>query len=65
MQIYLVLFNGKAFGIAGSIFDDLKSYIDDNYVSERNEEEYFITYEAFASNRIPDIYVTERGHRAP
>lgn len=40
MQIDLVLFNGKAFGIAGSIFDDLKSYIDDNYVSERNEEEY-------------------------
>ena len=42
MQIYLVLFNGKAFGIAGSIFDDLKIYIDDNYVSEKNEEEYFI-----------------------
>lgn len=42
MQIYLVLFNGKAFGIASSIFDDLKSYIDDNYVSEKNEEEYFI-----------------------
>lgn len=42
MQIYLVLFNGKAFGIAGSIFDDLKSYIDDNYVSDKNEEEYFI-----------------------
>lgn len=40
MQIYLVLFNGRAFGIASSIFDDLKSYIDDNYVSERNEEEY-------------------------
>ncbi len=42
MQIYLVLFNAKAFGIAGSIFDDLKSYIDDNYVAERTEEEYLI-----------------------
>lgn len=42
MQIYLVLFNAKAFGIAGSIFDDLKSYIDDNYVAERSEEEYLI-----------------------
>ena len=42
MQIYLVLFNGRAFGIAGSIFDDLKSYIDDNYVAERSEEEYLI-----------------------
>ena len=42
MQIFLVLFNAKAFGIAGSIFDDLKSYIDDNYAAERNEEEYLI-----------------------
>ena len=42
MQIYLVLFNGKAFGIARSIFDDLKSYIDDHYVSEKNEEEYLV-----------------------
>lgn len=40
MQIDLVLFNGRAFGIAGSVFDDLKSYIDDHYVSEKNEEEY-------------------------
>ena len=42
MQIFLVLFNAKAFGMAGSLFDDLKSYIDDNYVSARNEEEYRI-----------------------
>lgn len=42
MQIYLVLFNGKAFGLAGSVFDDLKSYIDDNYAIERAEEEYLI-----------------------
>ena len=40
MRIELVLFNANAFGLAGSLFDDLKSYIDDNYVSERNEEEY-------------------------
>ncbi len=40
MQIYLVLFNAKAFGMASSLFDDLKSYIDDHYVSERTEEEY-------------------------
>ncbi len=42
MRIELVLFNAKAFGLAGSLFDELKSYIDDNYVSERNEEEYRI-----------------------
>ncbi len=42
MKICLVLFNANAFGIAGSIFDGLKSYIDDHYVSEKNEEEYRI-----------------------
>lgn len=40
MRIDLVLFNGKAFGIAGSIFDNVKSYIDDNYVKEQYEKEY-------------------------
>ena len=40
MQIDLVLFNGKAFGMADSLFDDLRSYVDDNYVSEQEEKEY-------------------------
>ena len=42
MQIDLVLFNAKAFGLAESLFEDLKSYIDDNYVEERQEAEYSI-----------------------
>ncbi len=42
MQIELVLFNARAFGLAGSLFDDLKSYVDDHYVSARIEEEYRI-----------------------
>ena len=42
MQICLVLFNSKAFGIAGSLFDDLKSYIDDNYAAEKSRKEYLI-----------------------
>lgn len=42
MQIDLVLFNARAVGLAGSIFDDLKSYIDDHYVRERSEEEYAV-----------------------
>ena len=45
MQIDLVLFNAKAFGLAESLFDDLKSYIDDNYVDERHEKEYRIDRE--------------------
>ena len=40
LQILLVLFNADAFGLAGSVFDDLKSYVDDNYVDQRLEEEY-------------------------
>jgi O-acetyl-ADP-ribose deacetylase (regulator of RNase III) len=40
MQISLVLFNAGAFGLASSIFDELKSYVDDNYVSEKTEKEY-------------------------
>ena len=46
MLIYLVLFSAEAFDKAGTLFDDLKSYIDDNYVSERAEEEYRIDEEA-------------------
>lgn len=65
MQIDLVLFNAKAFGIAGSIFDDLKSYIDDHYVAEKNAEEYRIdaapSYRA--SNRRPSRADVQRRRR--
>ncbi len=40
MTIFLVLFNGNAFRLASSLFADLKSYIDDNYVAEKRREEY-------------------------
>ena len=40
MTVYLVLFNSKAFDLASSLFDDLKSYIDDRYVEETNRKEY-------------------------
>ena len=40
MTIYLVLFNGKAFSLASSLFSDLRSYIDDNYVEEQTRKEY-------------------------
>ena len=40
VTILLVLFNGKAFGLAASLFDDLKSYIDDNYVDAQEIREY-------------------------
>ena len=40
MMICLVLFNREAFGLASSLFDDLKSYVDDNYVDAKNTIEY-------------------------
>ena len=39
MTVYLVLFNSGAFRLASSLFADLKSYIDDNYVEEKQREE--------------------------
>ncbi len=42
LQIELVLFNAEAFGLAGSLFDDLRSYIDENYVAAREKEEYSV-----------------------
>ena len=45
MTVYLVLFNGKAFSLASSLFSDLRSYIDDNYVEEQTQKEYGSPYE--------------------
>lgn len=40
MMIYLVVFNGKAYSLAGGLFADVKSYIDENYVAEQSAWEY-------------------------
>ena len=42
IEIDLVLFNADAFGLAGSLFADVKSYVDENYVGARVEEEYCV-----------------------
>ena len=49
-QIWLVLFNTEAFDLAGSLFADLKSYIDDNYAEEKRREESAV-FEAAYTNR--------------
>ena len=43
-------------------YPDSVDYLREHYRLAYDEDRYFITYEAFASNRIPDIWVTERGH---
>ena len=40
-------------------------YLREHYRLAYDEERYLVTYDAFASNRIPDIYVTERGQKLP
>ena len=40
LEIILVVFNKEATALAGSLFDDLKSYIDDRYVGKAMQTEY-------------------------
>ena len=46
-------------------YPDSVDYLREHYQLAYDESRYFVTYEAFASNRIPDIYVTERGAVLP
>ena len=46
-------------------YPDSVDYLREHYQLAYDENRYFVTYESFASNRIPDIYVTERGAVLP
>ena len=46
-------------------YPDSVDYLREHYRLAYDENRYFVTYESFASNRIPDIYVTERGAVLP
>ena len=46
-------------------YPDSVDYLREHYRLAYDETRYFVTYESFASNRIPDIYVTERGAVLP
>ena len=48
------------YAVEGAYPEDVE-YLKENYQLAYDEERYFITYESFASNRIPDIYVSEKG----
>lgn len=50
----------NCYAVEGAYPDDLE-YLRENYMLAYNEDRYFVTYQSFASNHIPDIYVTERG----
>ena len=42
-------------------YPDSVDYLREHYRLAYDEDRYMITYNAFASNMIPDIWVTERG----
>ena len=52
------------YAVEGMYPDDLE-YLREHYHLAYNEDRYMITYDAFASNMIPDIWVTERGAGSP
>ncbi len=45
-------------------YPDRVDYLREHYHLAYDEDRYLITYDAFASNMIPDIWVTERGATA-
>ena len=42
-------------------YPDSVDYLREHYRLAYDEDRYMITYDAFASNMIPDIWVTEKG----
>ncbi|MBR5109389.1 MAG: hypothetical protein IK099_04270 [Clostridia bacterium] len=47
------------YAVEGAYPDDI-SYLRENYHLAYDTNRYMVTYDAFASNMIPDIFVTER-----
>lgn len=50
------------YAVEGAYPDSIE-YLHEHYQLAYNEDQYFVTYESFASNRLPDIWVTERGRQ--
>lgn len=40
MLVYLAVFDGESFALSGKLFEDIDSYIEENYVADRLAEEY-------------------------
>ena len=50
----------QCYAVEGVYPPDLK-YLEENYGLQVNTRDYYVTYEAFASNLAPSIRVTPRG----
>ena len=43
------------------MYPETLAYLKDHYHLSYNENRFLVTYDAFASNQVPVIYVTEKG----
>lgn len=48
------------YAVEGAYPDDV-SYLEEHYGLSYDEENYYVRYEAFAANQLPEIRVMERG----
>ena len=46
-------------------YPDSMEYLRDHYHLVYDEDQFLVTYNSFASNRFPDIYVVEKGAGIP
>lgn len=44
MEVYLVVFDEKSVSLSSELYGDIDEYINDNYVEEKNQEEYSDSY---------------------
>ena len=63
MLVYLVVFDSKATTLGSNLYPDLESYIDQNYVEEKNLEEYY-DFSIRSSSRPVDGYTNRRYEEA-
>ncbi len=49
IDVYLVVFDEKAFALSSELYGDIDSYINENYVEEKNRKEYYEPTASFYS----------------
>ena len=46
-------------------YPDSMDYLREHYHIAYDEDQFYVTYNSFASNQFPDIYVVEKGAQMP
>jgi len=53
MEVYLVVFDEKSVSLSSELYGDIDEYINDNYVDEKNQEEYSNSYRRASIDDVP------------